>query len=185
MKKRQRSWNPPPGSRSGLTMPKSVWGRKIHQHWRRVNCRACLSRYFLEPLSFLILFSISTLSTPCPWSPSGYLISSFFLFGFRAVATMSGQLPVTGGRVPEAKSLQKIEFLVARSKAKNLYDVLEVAGTWPEPSRSSGPPLPKRHRHAPTAMVLSPRAQELEATASDLSAQKHGATAPRPNSPRV
>ena len=55
-----------------------VWVEEgVHWHWRRLNDRACSSRYFLEPLSFLSLFSISPLSAPYPWSPSSYLISPF------------------------------------------------------------------------------------------------------------
>ena len=66
--------------------------------------------------------------------------------------------------------------MVAGSKAESLYDVLQVARTWPKPSTSDGPPLPKRHRHAPNAMISSLTAQELKAMASDLSAQEHRAT---------
>ena len=66
---------------------------------------------------------------------------------------------------------------MAGLKTKSLYDVLQVARTWPEPSTSGGLPLPKRHKHAPTALVSSLTAQDLRGTASDMSSQEHGATA--------
>ena len=77
----------------------------------------------------------------------------------------------------EATGLVKIVFAVAGSKAKSLYDILQVARTQPKHSTSGGLLLPKRHRCAQTIMVLSLTAQELEATVSDLSAQEHEATA--------
>ena len=147
MKKRVRSENPPPGSRLGLTRPESGWRRGIHWHWRSVNGRACSSRYFLEPLPHLVLY----FSSLCP---------------------CHGPFQATW-----SKGLQKIEFAVAGSQAKSLYDILQVSRTWPQPSMSGGLPLPKRHRCVPTTMASSLTAQELQATASDLSAQEHGATA--------
>ena len=87
-------------SRPGLTGPQSWWRREIHQHWWRVNHRTNSSRYFLEPLSFLILFSVSPPSAPCPWSPSGYLISLFFFSVVGAAPIMAGQVPVMRGRAP-------------------------------------------------------------------------------------
>ena len=76
-----------------------VWVKEgFHWHWRRVNHRASSSRYFLEPLSFLILFSISPLSTYCPWSLSGYLSLLFSFWVVGAVPIMVGHLPPMGGR---------------------------------------------------------------------------------------
>ena len=66
---------------------------------------------------------------------------------------------------------------MVRLKAKSLYDILLVARTQQEPSTSGGLPLPIKHRHAPTAKILSLTAQELKIMASDLSAQEGGATA--------
>ena len=58
-------------------------------------------------------------------------------------------------------------------KVENLYDVLKLVRTWPEPSMSGGPSLPKRHRHVPRATVSNPTAQELKATAPDPIVQEY------------
>ena len=67
------------------------------------------------------------------------------------------------------KGLQQVEFAVARSKAKGLYDILQGAMIQPEPLISMVLPLPKRHRWVLTAMVLHPTAQKTEAAVLDTS----------------
>ena len=42
----------------------------------------------------------------------------------------------------EAKGLQKVEFMVARSKAEGLYDTFQGVRSQQEPSTSIGPLLP-------------------------------------------
>ena len=56
---------------------------------------------------------------------------------------------------------------MARSKAESLYNVLQGAMTQSDSSMSFGPPLPKRHRLMPTAVVSCLTAQETEAAALD------------------
>ena len=60
--------------------------------------------------------------------------------------------------------------MVAQSRAKNLYNVLQEARTQPEPTISGGLPLPKRHRHAPTTMVSNLTAQQFEGGMSEQGA---------------
>ena len=62
----------------------------------------------------------------------------------------------------ETWGLQQVEFAVAGSEVEGLYDILQEAMTWPEPSTSVGPPLPKRCRQVPTTTVSQPTAQEVE-----------------------
>ena len=63
----------------------------------------------------------------------------------------------------ETNELQQVEFAVAGSEAKGLYDILQGAMTWPKPSTSVGPPLLMMYRWVPTAMILHPTAQEPKA----------------------
>ena len=169
MKKRWRGWNPPPGSRLGLTGPRSWWRRGFTDIGGGWITEPAHPDTFFEP--FFILLSISPLSAPCLWTIQATW--SILLFVLGAAPPMSGQLPVSGGRAPATwcgVSGSQRPFAVAGSKAKSFYNVLQVARTQSVPSTLGVPPLSKRCRCAPTATVLSPTAQELEATASDLSA---------------
>ena len=71
----------------------------------------------------------------------------------------------------EAFGLKKSEFALAWLQAKKLYDVLQVARTWPKSSITGGPLLPKRYRCMPTATVSNLTAQELETMVLDLTVQ--------------
>ena len=60
----------------------------------------------------------------------------------------------------EAEGLQQIEFAIAGLEAEGLYILLQEAMIQPDLSASVGPPLPKRHKWAATAMVLGPTVQD-------------------------
>ena len=52
-------------------------------------------------------------------------------------------MPEARGRVPGDQDLQQVGFVVARLKAKGLYNILQRTMTQPEPSMSGGLPLPR------------------------------------------
>ena len=62
-----------------------------------------------------------------------------------------------------AKALQQIEFMVAGSKAKGLYDILQGAMIQPGSLMSVVPPPPKRCRWVTTTMVSYMTVQETKA----------------------
>ena len=161
---RQRSQNPPPRNRLGSNGPKSGWRRRftgIRGGWIAEPTHPDI---LFEPLCLLfhLAFHFSLL---CPLPMVPFRLPDLLLLFFQGLCQLH-QASYLWQKVEclwleveclETKGLQKGEFLVARSKAKGLYNILHVARTQPEPSTSVDPPPPKKCRLVSTATVSSPR----------------------------
>ena len=163
---RQRSQNPPLRSWAGFIGPWSVW-RKGSPMLQEGDFQSLLIQVFsLNPLVFFILLAIY----PLGLLPMVLLRLLNLLQGLHQLYQASHLQ--WKAECLEAEGLQKIEFVVARSKGEDLYNVLKVARI-PGPSLSGDPPSSKGHRHMPSAMVRTQQPKKCEASASDLTTQEY------------